>query len=69
MPANHEHLHLRAAIVAARVSNIARLLQGLARDTVAIIDMRPCKLHGFQAFTWEGSTVISLEKHQPQEAQ
>jgi hypothetical protein len=46
-----QSLHLRAAIVAARVSNIARLLQGLARDTVAIIDVRPCKLHGFQAST------------------
>jgi hypothetical protein len=43
-----ESLHLLAAIVAARVSNIARLLQVLARDPVAIIGVRPYKLHAFK---------------------
>jgi hypothetical protein len=33
------------------LEHIARLLQRLARDTVAIIDVRPYKLHGFQAST------------------
>jgi putative oxidoreductase len=60
LPANHEQASLTNCN---RPCTIARLLQGLARETAAIIDLGPYNAAWLSSFHLRGSTMISLEKH------